>query len=169
MSRFSLCLDRVLKHEGGFVNHPKDPGGATNMGITQAVLAEWLKRPVTEADVKALTRQTAADIYRARYWSPILAEGLPPGVDYMVFDLAVNSGVARAVRFLQLAVGVTPDGKIGPVTLGAVARVDPRALVLTLSERRENFFRALKTFPTFGTGWIRRLRDVTRDALEDAA
>jgi lysozyme family protein len=139
------------------------------MGITQAVLAERLKRPVTEAEVKALTREDAADIYRARYWSPILADGLPPGVDYMVFDLAVNSGVSRAARFLQLAVGVTPDGKIGPVTLGAVAKVDPRALVLTLSERRENFFRALRTFPTFGTGWIRRLRDVTRDALEDAA
>ena len=169
MSRFSICLVRILKHEGGFVNHPKDPGGATNMGVTQAVLAEFLKRPVTVAEVKALSRQTAADIYRARYWSPILAEGLPPGVDYMVFVLAVNSGVSRAVRFLQLAVGATPDGKMGPATLGAVAKVEPRALVLTLSERRENFYRALKTFPTFGTGWIRRLREVTKDALEDAA
>jgi len=169
MSRFTICLDRVLKHEGGFVDHPKDPGGATNMGVTQAVLAEFLKRPVTVAEIKALSRQTAADIYRFRYWSPLLAEGLPPGVDYMVFDLAVNSGVARAVRFLQLAVGATPDGRMGPATLGAVAKVEPRALVLTLSERRENFYRALKTFPTFGTGWIRRLREVTKDALEDAA
>jgi lysozyme family protein len=73
------------------------------------------------------------------------------------------------VRFLQLAVGATPDGKMGPATLGAVAKVEPRALVLTLSERRENFYRALKTFPTFGTGWIRRLREVTKDALRDAA
>jgi len=169
MSRFNICLDRVLKHEGGFVDHPKDPGGATNMGVTQATLADFLKRPVTVAEVKALSRQTAADIYRSRYWSPLLAEGMPAGVDYMVFDLAVNSGVTRAARFLQLAVGVSPDGKIGPGTLGTVAKEDPKALVLALSERRENFFRALKTFPTFGAGWIRRLREVTKDALEDAA
>ncbi|MCA6264154.1 glycosyl hydrolase 108 family protein [Phenylobacterium sp.] len=168
MTRFAICLDRVLKHEGGFVDHPKDPGGATNMGITRDTLSDWLKRPATVDEVKDLSRDTAAGIYRARYWSPILADGLPTGVDYMLFDLAVNSGVGRAAKFLQLEIGVTPDGKIGPVTLGAAMKKDPKGLVLGLSERRENFFRALPTFATFGKGWIRRLRDVTRDALKDA-
>jgi len=109
MSRFRICLDRVLKHEGGFVNHPKDPGGATNFGITQATLADFRKKPVTVAEVKSMTKDEAGEIYRWRYWSPPLCEALPEGVDYMVFDLAVNSGVSRAVKFLQLTVGATPD------------------------------------------------------------
>jgi len=101
MSRFRICLDRVLKHEGGFVNHPKDPGGATNFGITQATLADFRKKPVTVAEVKSMTKDEAGEIYRWRYWSPPLCEALPEGVDYMVFDLAVNSGVSRAVKFLR--------------------------------------------------------------------
>jgi lysozyme family protein len=169
MSRFRICLDRVLKHEGGFVNHPKDPGGATNFGITQATLADFRKKPVTVAEVKSMTKDEAGEIYRWRYWSPPLCEALPEGVDYMVFDLAVNSGVSRAVKFLQLTVGATPDGKVGPATLKAVSSMPAREILEKMSDRREAFFRSLPTFPTFGRGWLRRLDDVTRDSLKDAA
>lgn len=169
MSRFRTCLDRVLKHEGGFVDHPKDPGGATNLGITQATLADFLKRPITVAEVRALSRETAADIYRWRYWSPASCEGLPEGVDYMVFDLAVNSGVSRAVKFLQLTVGATPDGRAGPATFKAVSAMPARDIIQGMSNRRAAFYRSLPTFATFGKGWMRRLDEVTRDSLKDAA
>jgi lysozyme family protein len=143
--------------------------GATNFGITQATLADFRKKPVTVAEVKAMTKDEAGEIYRWRYCSPPLSEALPEGVDYMVFDLAVNSGVSRAVKFLQLTVGATPDGVVGPATLKAVSSMPTREIIEKMSDRREAFFRSLPTFGTFGRGWLRRLDDVTLDSLKDAA
>jgi len=162
--RFKRCLTELLKHEGGYVDHPRDPGGATNLGVTLATLREWRGKTVTKADVKALTVEEAGAIYRAKYWVVAGCDRLPAGVDLIVFDMAVNSGPARAVRTLQQVVNVTPDGVVGPVTLTA-ARAKPAAeLIDAYSRKREAFYRSLSTFDTFGRGWMRRLNDVTETA-----
>lgn len=164
MTRFADCLPLILAHEGGWVDHPSDPGGATNLGVTIGTLSDWLGRPATKAEVKALTPATVAPIYEARYWKAAHCHELPVGVDYMVFDLAVNSGPGKAVRFLQGAVGAVEDGVFGPATRERVGRVHPDNIILALSKRREAFYRSLKTFPTFGKGWMRRLAEVTSKA-----
>ena len=167
--RFAACLPLLLKHEGGYVDHSEDPGGATNLGVTLGTLQDWRGGIVTKADVKALTKADVAPIYREKYWWPAACDRLPPGVDYMVFDLAVNSGVSRAKRYLQEAAGVVADGKIGPITLNAIHKAGAREIITRMAARREAFYRGLSTFPTFGKGWLRRLREVTAHALKLAA
>jgi len=163
--RFSECVAIVLRHEGGFVEHPSDPGGATKYGITLRTLREWRgDDTLTADDVRALTEAEAREIYLARYWNPIRGDELPPGVDLAVFDFAVNSGVRRAARELQAVVGVPQDGAIGRVTLAAVREHDPSIVIANLCERRRAFLRSLKTYDTFGRGWLRRVA-----AIEDAA
>lgn len=166
--RFDRCLSEVLRHEGAYVDHPADPGGATNLGITLATLRAWRKRPVSKADVRDLTRAEAAEIYRARYWDAVRGDDLPAGVDLMVFDLAVNSGVKRGGQFLQEALGVAADGAIGPVTLAALKAVRPVEIIERMAARRERYYRGLRTFPTFGKGWLARLASVRARALEGA-
>ena len=168
MTRFEICLARILHHEGGYVDHPKDPGGATNLGVTLATLSDYRGRPATKAEVKALTPDTVAPIYEARYWKAAACDKLPPGVDYMAFDLAVNSGPGRAKKYVQEAVGVTADGAIGPKTLAAVKAVPAVDLVNRISHRREVFYRSLPTFSTFGRGWMNRLAEVTATAAREA-
>ena len=163
--RFAECVAVVLRHEGGFVEHPRDPGGATKYGITLRTLRGWRgDDTLTTDDVRALTEQEAREIYLARYWNPIRGDELPPGVDLAVFDYAVNSGVRRAARELQAVVGVPQDGAIGRVTLAAVREHDPSMVISNLCERRRAFLRGLGTFPTFGRGWLRRVA-----AIEEAA
>jgi lysozyme family protein len=162
------ALKTVLKWEGGYVNHPKDPGGATNMGITQKTLQGWRGAPVTAEDMKALTHKEAEAIYKARYWAACQCEALEFPVALMVFDAAVNHGPGRAARLLQEALGVTVDGAIGPVTLGAAQAKDPAALATEIAARRMVFYASLKTFKTFGLGWSRRLMDVLAAALAPA-
>lgn len=168
MSRFDACLPLILAHEGGYVDHPKDPGGATNLGITLDTLSAHRGRRVTKDDVKALTVAEAGAIYLKNYWFPIHADKLPAGVDYILFDLAVNSGVGRARKYLQRAAGVADDGIIGPATLAAVKARKPMQLVDSIAGLREAFYRGLDTFPTFGKGWLRRLAEVTAKAREMA-
>lgn len=165
---FDRCLTEVLKHEGGYVDHPADPGGATNRGITLATLSDWRGRNVTKAEVKALTRAEAAEIYRARYWNPVKGDALPPGLDHAVFDFAVNSGISRAAKFLQRIVKVDVDGKIGPQTLTAIRSFDAPSLIIMLCDDRLEFLRGLKTWPTFGKGWQRRVDEVRDLALKMA-
>ncbi|WP_338664136.1 glycosyl hydrolase 108 family protein [Pararoseomonas sp. SCSIO 73927] len=167
--RFDACLDEVLRSEGGFVNHPADPGGATNMGITLRTLSEFRDGKATEADVRALTRAEAREIYRARYWNPMRCAELPAGVDLMVFDFGVNAGTARSVRMLQRAVGVSADGSLGPITLAAVRACRDAELIGRLAEARTAYYRGLGTFPVFGRGWTRRVDAVRRAALGMAA
>lgn len=160
-SRFQACLAEVLRHEGGYADHPADPGGATNMGITLATLSDWRGRPVTKQEVRDLTVAEAGEIYRARYWQPIRGDALPPGVDLAVFDFAVNSGPARAVKALQSVLGVAQDGIIGPATLAALASAPGAVEVITdLCDARMRFLRSLSTWPTFGGGWTRRVAEV---------
>lgn len=163
---FELCLKMLLKHEGGFVDHPKDPGGMTNLGVTKAVYEDVLGREVTEKEMRALTEEDVKPVYKKLYWDRCWGDELPSGVDWAVFDWAVNSGPSRAAKALQRAVNAKPDGAIGPKTLDAVEAVDPRDIIEQLAEERELFYRALSTFDTFGKGWLRR-NDETRDtALE---
>lgn len=168
--RFDRCLKALLRHEGGYVDHPRDPGGATNLGITLGTAKAWRldvdgDGDVDKNDVRLLTPETAAPVYRQGYWLACACDKLPAGLDYMVFDLAVNSGTDRAKRYLQTAAGAVVDGKIGPKTLEAVAKVGPARMIDRMSGRREAFYRSLPTFPTFGKGWLRRLNEVTVTAL----
>lgn len=163
MSEFQRALAKVLVHEGGYVNHPKDPGGATNFGITQKVYDTYRRSVgVRPQPVKQIATSERDAIYRARYWALVKGDSLPPGVSYVVFDGAVNSGVAQSVKWLQRAIGgVKVDGVIGQETLEAVRRLnDHDALVQKIIERRMTFLRALKTWKTFGKGWTRRLQGV---------
>ncbi|QRE76177.1 glycoside hydrolase family 108 protein [Methylobacterium aquaticum] len=163
---FERALSLVLKHEGGWSDHPQDPGGPTNLGVTIGTLSAVLGRPATKADVKALTPAKVAPVYRQRYWDAVEADDLPAGLDYAVFDWAVNSGPARAAIALQRLVGVADDGHIGPVTLQAVAGHDRQQLIGSLCDARMGFLKALSNWPTFGKGWSSRVAGVRNDALE---
>jgi lysozyme family protein len=155
---FNTALTHVLVYEGGYSDHPSDPGGATNRGITRAVLSAWRGYVVSKEEVRALTKAEAAAIYRARYWDAAKCDALPSGLDLAVFDCAVNQGVGRAARFLQQAARVNADGKIGPRTLAAVAAAQPDELLAEFMARRMNGYGLLqKLFKVFGLGWSRRL------------
>lgn len=167
-TNFSACLAHVLASEGGYVDHPKDPGGATNMGITLATLQEWRGRPIAKADVRDLTRDEAAAIYRAKYWNKVKGDDLPAGLDLVAFDAAVNSGVYRGSKWLQQAIGAAADGVIGPRTLALANAVNtPQAISRSLRARK-NFLLSLSTWPTFGKGWSKRLVSVEAAALKMA-
>jgi lysozyme family protein len=157
---FEKALPRLIAHEGGYADHPRDPGGATKFGITRATLAAWRGGPVTKTDVRRLTQNQAAEIYKARYWDAVSADALPAGVDYCVFDAAVNSGPARAARWLQAAARVAQDGAIGPKTLAAVAALDRARLIDDICDVRLAFLRGLSTWAVFGRGWERRVEEV---------
>ena len=167
-ANFSACLAHVFGSEGGYVDHPKDPGGATNLGITLATLQDWRGKPVTKADVKALTRDEAAAIYRAKYWNKVRGDDLPAGLDLVAFDAAVNSGVYRGSRWLQDAVGAAPDGAIGPRTLALAKAAKGSEAVARAIRARKNFLLSLPTWSTFGKGWSARLNSVEAAALKMA-
>jgi lysozyme family protein len=164
--RFEKCLDPVLHHEGGFVDHPRDPGGATNLGCTKAVWEEWVGHPVDVQAIKDLTPEDVGPLYRKRYWDAVKADQLPVGLDYCVFDTAINSGPGRAVRFLQAVVGATQDGAIGPKTLAAVREKNPRDVINEYCDKRLEFLQSLSTWDTFGRGWGRRVEEVRQSALQ---
>jgi lysozyme family protein len=167
-SNFDVCFDLMLAHEGGYVDHPKDPGGRTNHGVTQRVWEEWLGRPVSEKEMRALTPTMVKPLYKRKYWDACRADDLVAGVDYVVFDVSVNSGPGRAIKFLQSCVGVTVDGGFGPATLTAVkkAEEDPARLIELYCAKRLEFLQSLKTFETFGKGWSRRVQEVKDKALK---
>ena len=170
-SRWTVCLAQILKHEGGYADHPADPGGATNMGITHKTLARWRGvEPwwdLPKAEVAALTRTEASAIYKALYWERCKAGALPAGVDLAVFDYAVNSGPDRAVKTLQALVGVVRDGFVGPLTLAAVAKRDPRALIEAICDQRMGFLKRLAHWASFGRGWTSRVAEIRAAALAD--
>ena len=156
--------------EGGFVDHPKDPGGRTNRGITQSTYNAWLKsqgRP--SKDVLHITKGEAETIIGIQYLDAVRFDDLPPGLDYSVADFAVNSGPARAAKELQRLVGLTGaqvDGVIGAKTLAAVARADLVTLIGQYNDRRLAFLKSLKTWATFGRGWGARVATVRQRSLE---
>ena len=158
------ALRHILKYEGGYVNHPSDPGGMTNLGVTKRVWEEWTGKPATEADMRALTPEMVGPLYKTRYWDAVRADDRPSGVDLCVFDCAVNAGVGRASKFLQQAVGVTADGQIGPKTVEATTAKPADEVVAKFCDLREAHYKSLPTFATFGKGWMRRLASVESEA-----
>lgn len=169
VDRFELCLSEVLRHEGGYADHPVDPGGATNMGITHKTLARWRQVSpwwdLPKAEVKSLKGEEAAKIYRALYWDLCRAGDLPAGMDLAVFDYAVNSGPNRAIRTLQGVLGVAVDGLVGPLTIAAAGKANAAFVINAICDRRLGFLKALSTFPVFGRGWTGRVASVRAAAL----
>ncbi|MCR5859735.1 glycoside hydrolase family 108 protein [Mesorhizobium sp. J428] len=162
---FERALKLVLKHEGGWSDHPADPGGATNKGVTLATFRRYVKADATKADLRAITDEQVATVYYRHYWAAVMAHELPAGLDYAVFDFAVNSGPSRAAKYLQAFVGTKQDGRVGPETLKAVAKHDASTLIDALCDKRMAFLKGLKTWPTFKKGWTSRVADVRAQAL----
>lgn len=162
---FDRSLAEVLLHEGGFVNHPADPGGATKYGITRTTLSRFRGRPVSVEDVRGLTREEAGTIYRRRYWDAVRGDELPAGLDLALFDFAVNSGPDRAVRTLQGILGVPADGIVCPRTLEAARNAEAADVVRRLTRARLAFLSGLASWPIFGRGWRSRVLAVEQEAL----
>ncbi|MBX3506865.1 MAG: glycoside hydrolase family 108 protein [Parvibaculum sp.] len=165
IENFQKALDKALVHEGGKVDDPRDPGGRTNQGVTQRVYDGYRQRiGLPKRDVYLMTPAERDAIYKRQYWDVIRGDDLPPGVDYFVFDGAINSGPLQSVKWIQRALGtVKVDGHLGDATLGAImAHGDHDMLIADAAERRMTFLRALKTWKTFGNGWTRRVDQVER-------
>ena len=150
----------MLASEGNYVNHPDDPGGRTNLGVTQATWENWIGRKSDEAEMRSLTPAKVKPLYKKKYWDAVLGDELPTGIDYLTFDFAVNAGVGRSIKTLQAAIGVETDGWLGPITMAAVQATDPTELIEQFSQTKEDFYRSLTTFATFGKGWLNRVADV---------
>jgi lysozyme family protein len=164
-ANYETSLARVLKHEGGYSNHPSDPGGPTNFGITIHDYRRYIKANGTPADVRAMTRADAAAIYRARYWDALRCDELPAGLDYAVFDYGVNSGIGRAAKVMQRLLGIGQGTAMTDAVVAAVRKADAASLVARLCDERLAFLKSLRTWPVFGAGWSRRVAEVRRDAL----
>lgn len=165
---FAEALKLVLKHEGGWSDHPSDPGGATMKGVTLANFRRFVKPNATKADLRKITDAQAAVCYRRHYWDAVLGAELPSGLDYAVFDFAVNSGPYRAATYLQRIVGAKQDGKIGPATIKAVRAWKADYLAAQLCDARLAFCKGLRTWPVFGKGWGRRIADVRAKSIQMA-
>lgn len=155
-ANFDACLAELLGHEGGYVNDPHDPGGETNMGISKA--------SYPRENIKAMTRARAAEIYRRDFWDAVRGDDLPAGLDPVAFDPAVNSGVSRGAKWLQSALGVTADGKIGPQTIAAACAANPEAVIDRACDLRLAWLRTLPTWGRFGKGWTRRVESIRETA-----
>jgi lysozyme family protein len=160
ISNWQKSFELMLKSEGGYVNNPADPGGMTNLGVTKATWENWVGRESDEAEMRGLTPEKVEPLYKKKYFDAVRGDELPMGLDYLMFDFAVNAGAGRAIKTLQTAVGVTPDGGFGPMTMAAVQAVDPNELIERFSQAKEDFYRSLTTFATFGKGWLNRVADV---------
>lgn len=159
--RFAVCLRETLKWEGGWSNHPKDPGGATMRGVIQRVYNGWRdQNGLPRRSVRLIEEHELQAIYRKNYWDMIRGSELPPGIDLAVLDFCVNSGPGQAVKSLQRVMGLARDGHLGAATMAAIHRHDPAQLVTKYMAERERFLRSLRTFPTFGRGWISRVNGV---------
>ena len=163
---WNKCLEIILHHEGGYVNHPKDPGGETNLGVTKRVYEEWGGKK----DMKELTPADVSPIYKKNYWDKVKADSIPSGLDLCVFDFGVNAGPGRAAKYLQKLIGVTADGGIGPNTLAALkGYLEDHGLQDTIESyqsARQKYYESLSTFATFGKGWTRRVTETTDLALK---
>ena len=166
---YDSSLARLLVHEGGYTNHPADPGGPTNFGITIYDYRQYVNAQATAADVKAMQVDEAKRIYRAKYWDAQRCDELPAGVDYAVFDYGVNSGIGRSKKVLQRVLGVTADGALGPHTMRAAEASDPKTVIVAICDERLRFLKSLRTWPVFGKGWGRRVADVKAVSLAMAA
>ena len=169
-STYDQCLPLLLAHEGGYTNHPSDPGGPTNFGITIYDYRKYVKPNATAADVRAMKLEDAKGIYKQKYWDAQRCDELPAGVDYVMFDYGVNSGVGRSGKVLRRALKL-PDNSssVTDAVIAAACAANARALVATICDERLRFLQSLKTWPVFGAGWGRRVAEVKSAALAMAA
>ena len=169
---FGNCVHKVLRHEGGYVNHPDDPGGITNLGVTKKVYDAWTGKESTVDQMKALDDEDVKPIYEENYWNKIKGDELPNGLDLCIFDFGVNAGPSRAAKMIQKMADTTVDGGIGPNTIKAInalVKKDGLEEVIKLYQaKRQAYYESLKHFDTFGRGWTRRNEDTTAYALEMA-
>jgi lysozyme family protein len=165
---FNKALELVLKHEGGYVDHPQDPGGATNYGITKKVYETYLGRSCTKQEIKDMPLDAVAEIYKRKYWDKIRGDDLPNGLDWCIFDFAVNAGVSRAARTLQGFLATAIDGIIGSGTLEAIDNypTSVKGVIEVYTAQRSTFYRTLKHYETFGKGWDRRCYETRKTALD---
>lgn len=165
---FEAALNHVLASEGGYSNDPDDHGGETNLGVTKASWAAYRGRSIPAGEMRALTRAMVTPYYRSQYWDKCRCDELPAGLDYAVFDFAVNAGPGRAAKFLQRAVGVADDGSLGPRTMAAVAKADPKETIEQFSEAKASFYKGLvdrdPTQAKFIKGWLARVDRVQHTA-----
>ena len=168
-ANFDASFARIIKSEGGYVNDPADRGGETNLGVTIGAWGAYLNRAVQPGEMKALTQEAVKPFYKSMYWDKVKGDDLPVGVDYALFDFAVNAGVSRAAKLLQRAVGAVDDGVIGSGTLGLVAKADHAKLLDNFSEQKQRFYSGLATTnpsqQKFLKGWLARV-DHVQDAAE---
>jgi lysozyme family protein len=162
---YAESIRRVLASEGGYVNHPSDPGGPTNFGITIADYRRYVKPDATAADIRAMQVDEAKAIYREKYWRAVRCDDLPAGVDYCVFDYAVNSGTGRVPKVLQRVLGIAVTGRMDDATIAAARKRDARAMIQSICDERLRFLQGLKTWPVFGKGWGKRVAEVRSAAL----
>lgn len=156
---FNTSINRILGHEGGYVNDPKDPGGETNWGIS--------KRSYPHLNIKSLTRERAIEIYYVDFYLPILMYEQSEAVAYQLLDFAVNSGAGNAVRAYQRALGVAPDGRFGPISRAAVKKTSECDKLMLILAERLSFMTSLKNWPAHGRGWARRIAGNLRYAAMD--
>jgi lysozyme family protein len=165
-SSFDEALRRLLAHEGGYSNHPSDPGGPTNYGITIHDYRKYVKRDAVAADVKAMRLDEAKAIYREKYWRAQRCDELPAGVDYAMFDYGVHSGIGRSGKVLRRVLRLDAASHLVTDRVIAAARDRNAAkLVAAICDERLAFLKRLKTWPVFGKGWGRRVAEVRRAAL----
>ena len=162
-SNFDAAFDRLIGHEGGYVNHPDDPGGETKYGITKRTA----RASGYMGSMLALTREDARGIYRSEFWGRAKADSYDFAIAFQLFDAAVNHSIGNAVRFLQRAVGVADDGIVGPVTIKAVRDMSVSDVLARFNAERLDFYTKLSTWPTFGRGWARRVDGNLRYAASD--
>ena len=166
---WTKSLEAILHHEGGYVNHPKDPGGMTNLGVTKRVYEEWVGYAVSENTMQNLTNEDVSPIYKKNYWDRVKGDQLPAGLDLCVFDFGVNAGTGRAAKYLQTLIGTVADGGIGPNTLKTLdANLSEHGVKETIENyqaERQKYYESLSTFDTFGRGWTRRVTETTEMAL----
>ena len=164
-ANYDKCLETILHHEGGYVNHPKDPGGETNLGVTKRVYVEH----GGQKNMKDLTVEDVAPIYKKGYWDKMKGDELPTGLDLCVFDFGVNAGPGRSAKYLQTMIGTVADGGIGPNTLAKLKEyVEKHGIEKCIEDfqgARQDYYEKLSTFATFGKGWTRRVDETTELAL----
>lgn len=162
---YVTCLEMILHHEGGYVNHPKDPGGETNLGVTKRVYEDF----GGTKDMKDLVREDVEPIYKKNYWDRMKCDDVPAGLDLCLFDFGVNAGTGRSAKYLQRMIGTVADGGIGPNTLRAlgnyIEEVGTEGAIKNFQSKRQEYYESLSTFETFGRGWTRRVDETTQAAV----
>ena len=163
---WNMAYAHILDVEGGWFNHPRDPGGATNLGITQKTYSRWWGRETTQEELKALTPEGAEPIYREYYAQPVWFDIQPGGADIMLFDMAVHAGWPRAIRMAQHVAKSKVDGILGPNTMSAIRHMSPVDFIEQFHARKMKFYRRLGTWDVFGRGFTNRANKAKRVALD---